>query len=411
VTYDKQFFKQHLEQVIMPFWLTRAADRKHGGVFTCFSNDGTTMLSRDKFVWSQGRWLWLLARTLKMARAGHVNADIKDIYALGEQTYTFLHDHAFLENGNAVYLLTETGDKKFFADFDDHDISFFVDCFVVLGFAEWASATADVAIYQEALSLYQRIRQRLEVGNIRSEPYPIPAGCSPHARPMIMLNVAQELASAAEALVQPEAAELDQHATQYMHTIMGKFRQADGRLVEIIGECDAPVLEQHCTPGHAIESMWFVMAQAHKHQDGGTIQQAVKTIETMFNLGWDQQHGGLLRFVTADGLPPQGEPINAFEKAILASWDTKLWWVHSETVYATLLAYSLTGNDTLLKLFERICDYTFNTFPNPDTAVSEWIQICNRQGAPHGEFVALPVKDPYHIYRNLLLCLDLPNLT
>jgi N-acylglucosamine 2-epimerase len=153
--------------------------------------------------------------------------------------------------------------------------------------------------------------------------------------------------------------------------------------------------------------MWFVITQAHKHQDNDTIQQAIETIKTMFNLGWDQQHGGLLRFVTLEGLPPQGTPTNAFEEAILASWDTKLWWVHSETVYATLLAYTLTGHDTLLTLFERTCDYTFQTFPNPNTAIGEWIQICNRQGMPHDTFVALPVKDPYHIYRNLLLCLDI----
>ncbi len=391
----------------MPFWLTRAADKEHGGVFTCFSNDGATMLSRDKFVWSQGRWLWLLGRTLRMARAGQVDADIEDIRHLGEQTYTFLHQHAFLDNGNAVYLLSEKGDKKFFADFTEHDISFFVDCFLVLGFSEWARATANVAIYQEAVALYQRIRQRLEGGNIRSEPYPIPAGCTPHARPMIMLNVAQELASTAEALQQPEAATIDQQATAYMHTIMAKFRQDDGKVVEIIGECGASVLEQHCTPGHAIESMWFVMTQAHKHQDTDTIQRAIETIETMFALGWDQQHGGLLRFVTRESLPPQGTASNAFEEAILASWDTKLWWVHSETVYATLLAYHLTGHNRLLTLFERICDYTFNTFPHSDPTVSEWTQICNRQGMPHNKFVALPVKDPYHIYRNLLLCVDL----
>lgn len=394
----------------MPFWLTRAADRENGGVFTCFSNDGMTMLSRDKFVWSQGRWLWLLARTLKMAKAGQVTADIEDIHTLAEQTYTFLHQHAFLDNGNAVYLLTETGDKKFFADFVEHDISFFVDCFLVLGFAEWASATGDIAIYREALALYQRIRHRLDIGNIRSEPYPIPIGCTPHARPMIMLNVSQELANVAAALVQPEANDIDRHATEYMHTIMGEFRQADGRLVEILGECSAPVLEQHCTPGHAIESMWFVMTQAHKHQDNETIQQAVETIETMYNLGWDQQHGGLLRFVTLEGLPPQGTPTNAFEEAILTSWNTKLWWVHSEAVYATLLAYTLIGHDTFLSIFEHLCDYTFKTFPNPDTTVGEWIQICNRQGIPHDKFVALPVKDPYHIYRNLLLCVDLLSL-
>jgi N-acylglucosamine 2-epimerase len=47
------------------------------------------------------------------------------------------------------------------------------------------------------------------------------------------------------------------------------------------------------------------------------------------------------------------------------------------------------------------------TFPHPDPAVGEWIQIRDRAGRPLEQVVALPVKDPYHIARNLLQLLAL----
>ena len=39
--------------------------------------------------------------------------------------------------------------------------------------------------------------------------------------------------------------------------------------------------------------------------------------------------------------------------------------------------------------------------------MGEWIQIRDRRGAPVDKVVALPVKDPYHVLRNLLLILEL----
>jgi len=56
---------------------------------------------------------------------------------------------------------------------------------------------------------------------------------------------------------------------------------------------------------------------------------------------------------------------------------------------------------------DKLFDYTFTTFPNPDPDIREWIQIRRRDGAPQDKVVALPVKDPYHITRNLILILEL----
>ena len=39
--------------------------------------------------------------------------------------------------------------------------------------------------------------------------------------------------------------------------------------------------------------------------------------------------------------------------------------------------------------------------------MGEWIQIRQRDGSPLNKVVALPVKDPMHVARAFILCIDL----
>jgi len=80
-------------------------------------------------------------------------------------------------------------------------------------------------------------------------------------------------------------------------------------------------------------------------------------------------------------------------------WDTKLWWVHSEALYALLLAHHHGAGDWAWEWYQRVHDYTFRTFPAPE---GEWIHIRTREGAPVDKVVALPVKDPFHVPRAFL---------
>ena len=91
----------------------------------------------------------------------------------------------------------------------------------------------------------------------------------------------------------------------------------------------------------------------------------------------------------------------------LANWSDKLWWVHSEALYSTLLCGFRSGDQRFFDWYRRVFTYTFQTFPNPDRELREWIQIRSREGKPEERVVALPVKDPYHITRNLILILEL----
>lgn len=403
----RDVYRRHLDEVIMPYWLRGPADTDLGGVFTCIDNRGERRLSDDKYVWSQGRFAWLMARAARLAERGVIGGSADGYLRLARSTADFLLDHVFLANGRCAYLVTRDGRMKEFLPGQGHDISIFVDCFVTLGLAEVSRATGDEGYLTRALGCYDGVRAALASGDVRSEPYPVPAGCRSHAFPMIMLNVSQELETGLAEAGHTRAAALGRDANAYVDEILGNFVQGDLVSEVLCTGSSAGVLGRHLAPGHAVESMWFVMEQARRHGRDDVVARAAAVVERAVERGWDTEHGGLFRFVDRDGGPPRGEAHDRYGQLILDTWDTKIWWPHSEALYASLLGYALTGREALREIHDRVHEYTFATFPHPDPSVGEWIQIRDRHGRPLDKLVALPVKDPYHIMRNMMLLVEL----
>lgn len=185
----------------------------------------------------------------------------------------------------------------------------------------------------------------------------------------------------------------------------------DHRIAELLpteGEAPPTILCRHVNPGHTLECMWFVIHAAARLQRKDLVAQTLPVIQKAFELGWDQEKGGLLRFVDQDGGQPKGQQTgDPYEALILDTWDSKLWWPHSEALYSSLLAYELSDDNSFKELYLQMHDYVFQTFPQPDRRIGEWIQIRDRDGNPMEKVVALPVKDPFHIIRNVLLIIEL----
>jgi N-acylglucosamine 2-epimerase len=407
----KAFYRDHLTKVLLPFW-QRAFDQRNGGVFTCFTNGGEQLLSKDKFTWSQGRLVWLLSHLAELHAKGLVSGDAGLWQRQAAQTVAFLRDHAFMPNGNCAFLLSETGEWKETVPGEGYDVSFYADCFVILGFSEYARVFQDQSVLVDALALYRSVEKRLAVGSVRSEPYPIPSGYRPHSFSMIMLHVTEQLhaALASNSRFRLEAEFIAATCDRYLREIMETFWKSDGRVTEIEksdGRRDT-ILARHFNPGHTLECMWFVLRAANKLERPEYVPKALAAVAKAFELGWDERYGGLLRFVDLDGGSPRGNSNgDPYEQLIVSTWDTKLWWPHSEALYTTLLAHQLSGSPAFLALYEKTHDYVFSVFPHPDAAVGEWIQIRDRGGTPLEKVVALPVKDPYHILRNVMLILEL----
>ena len=166
--------------------------------------------------------------------------------------------------------------------------------------------------------------------------------------------------------------------------IIGENVDMDGNLVDCFEG-------RQVTPGHAIEAMWFIMDLGKRLNRPELIQQAMLTTLTMLDYGWDKQCEGIYYFMDRNGCPPQQ-----------LEWDQKLWWVHIESLISLLTGYQLTGDRKCLEWFEKVHDYTWSHFKDPE--YPEWFGYLNRQGE-----VLLPLKGGkwkgcFHVPRGLFQC-------
>lgn len=404
---ELEFYKKELYENVLPFWERYSLDMKCGGVFTCFSNSGDRLLSEDKYIWSQGRMLWVLSRLLKRSEIEKERLQLLD--NLADKTLDFLMKKSRLPNGNCVFLTDREGNHKLTGDV--YDSSFYVDCFVILGAAEYASYKKDGKALDFAYDVYQNTKRRVESGNFRTDPYPVPKGYRTHGIPMILTNTARTLSDAMSELSHPDAAAVSADAYSFAKDIIDTF--VDGRnilheMVRLDGSFDTESqIGRYINPGHTIEDCWFLETEWERFSDKERHEKTLKVLKNALSIGWDKEYSGIRLFADMDGGAPRGtrpDPDEPMLKKTTEDNGSKLWWVHSESLYSTLL---FCDDPEIAEWYPRIKEYTFKTFPNRENERGEWIQIRSQSGEPENRVVALPVKDPFHIMRNLILIIEL----
>ncbi len=371
-------YRTELTDSVVPFWLTHAVDSEHGGLFTCIRDDGT-LINTDKYMWSQLRALWTFSALAGMPELEGRRAEL---LAVADGIFRFVSAHGRDGNGHWVFALTREGGPHTGAT------SIYADGFALLGLTEYVRATGSEEALALALETSREAVRRLAVpGSYPSDPYPVPAGMKSHGISMIFSLAFFELGS----LIGDEdiLAQARHHADQ----VMDDFLQPERRLLLEFTNLDGSVIDsprgRAIVPGHAIESMWFMIHIYSWFGDADRIRQAVEAIRWHMELGWDEEYGGILHAVDAEG----GEPWWPFA-------DAKLWWPQTEALYALLLAFEESGEDWCLEWFDKVDAYAFRNYPvSPH---GEWTQRLDRQGNPFTETVALPVKDPFHLPRALI---------
>jgi len=223
---------------------------------------------------------------------------------------------------------------------------------------------------------------------------------------MIRLNLTLVLGDACEALGDDRLLVARGRSRAAAARIFDQFMGPDGAVMELRRSDDRAedtLMTRHINPGHTLEGLWMLLTVAARERNHFWLSRAHQAARRALERGWDEVHGGIFYYVDRDGGAPAGAAgASNYEAGVRTSWDTKLWWVHSEAIYATALSCRLSGDVRMREWFERIWEYAFWTFPQPDPTIGEWIQIRDRRGDPLERVVALPVKDPYHVARNLI---------
>lgn len=410
------FYLNELKNNILGFWLPRCEDKECGGFVNCFDNRGEKLFSHDKYAWSQGRFVWMFARLAVTEAPIFTRAERQDFLRLAAQGAKFLMEHSLMaeDDWRVAFLAERDGTPKEVNPGDPLDMSIYADCFVILGLGMYAFAARDKAAYDFAKKLYESAVDRVKKNDFRTLPYPLSKRFRAHGIPMIFSNTTRELYRAALILDSEDYCEkLRANMEGFTGDILDNFVDENMVLHEIL-TCDnqffPQILCQHMNPGHTIEDVWFQLDAADICGRGDWKEKIYAVCLRALENGWDEEFGGILHFSGVSGGEPVGDDSGVADEPMtkqLSGWADKLWWIHSEALYTTLLCYFRTGDESFLNWHDKVFDYTYRTFPNEDPEIGEWIQIRKRDGAPQDKVVALPVKDPFHITRNLILILEL----
>lgn len=370
-------YKKELLENVLPFWLEKSQDRQHGGYYTCLDREGK-VFDRDKFVWLQGREIWMFAMLCNKLGKKEEWLDC------AVQGADFMKKYGHDGNYNWYFSLTEEG-KPLVEPYNIFSYTFATMAFGQLGLATDCQEYCDVArrTFDIILSKVDNPKGKW------NKAVPGTRNMKSFALPMILCNLALEI----EPLLDKDF--LEEKIETCIHEVMDVFYRPEiGLIVEHVS-ADGELVDNfdgRClNPGHAIEAMWFIMDLGARLNRWDLIEKAVKIALQEVEYGWDKQYGGIFYFM--DRL---GHPVQQLE------WDQKLWWVHIETLITMLKGYQLTGSAECLKWFERVHEYVWSHFADPE--YPEWFGYLNRRGE-----VLLPLKGGkwkgcFHVPRGLFQC-------
>lgn len=375
----RDFYRDSLIDDTLRFWLPESIDTEHGGYLLMRDRDGS-LIDDDKSVWFQGRFSTILGSLYHSVEA-------RPEWLEGARTgVDFLRKHCFDEDGQMFFLVTRDGrplrKRRYF----------FSEAFAITAFAHYAKASGDEELAQEARDLFKRCTEYID----GSRPLPPKSTGERPTRglgvPMIFLNVAQQLC---------DTVGCDFAAAQ-IDPFIEAIRSCVNDELECVLECTDPkgklidhLHERTINPGHALEGAWFILHEAKRRGGDADLQAlGLKMLDYSWKQGWDEEYGGILYF-----RDPTGRPVMEYWQ------DMKFWWPQNEALIATLLAYTMTGDDKYARWHRMIHDYAHKTFHDPE--YGEWFGYLHRDGSLSTTAKGNHYKGPFHLPRMQLYCWQL----
>ncbi|GMQ59343.1 AGE family epimerase/isomerase [Vallitalea sediminicola] len=403
---ETNYYKEQIEKDFWPYW-EKCVDTTYGGVLNCINNYGDKIINEKKYSWSQGRFLWVLSSLYELSLKGLLDIDKNRLRNYMDKNLKFILDNCLLEDYSTVFLLERDGTRIKDEKTGRYDTSIYSDCFVIIGICKYAQNIKDESLIRTILNILNNTTNKISSKHFYTEPYPIPEEYETHAVNMIMVNTLYEVIQTLDKYSIKYDKYIEQ-ANEMIDTILYKLCE-DGLIREFVNKDESKekkLLECHVTPGHALESMWFILEYLEKYQDISKHIDIIGDISIKsFDIGWDEECGGILRFVDREGGFPKGESQETpFENLIMDTHDMKIWWPQSEALIIFHKLYQLTRNEEYLERYNRMKEYVFGVFPNKE--IGEWIQIRLQDGSPLEKVVALPVKDPFHIMRAFIKIIE-----
>ena len=367
-------YETELFERVIPFWEKHSPDTANGGFFSCLDRDGA-IYDTAKYMWLQGRQVFIFSKLYR---------DVErkpEWLAMARSGAEFMRRHARRADGRVYFSLTADGKPL------SLQRKIFSECFYVMGFAEFARASGEETWLKEAEDLFAQIWDwAFDWRKVGRPDFEGELPMQNLAVPMILLNLIEVLADGDTKKYRSEIDECVRRMLLHLHAdkrVVLENVAPDGSFV------DTPA-GRLLNPGHAIEAGWFLQHWAQRLGRKDLQSAAIEVVRWSHDLGWDREWGGIFYFLDAKGYSP-----------LQLEWSMKLWWPHCEALYAHLLNWSLTGDQTDWARFEETHRYAFTRFSDPK--FGEWYGYLDRRGEVTHRFKGGPYKCCFHVPRALLL--------
>ena len=374
-------YRTSLFDDVVPWWEKHSLDPECGGYYSLLERDGRAWAT-DKYMWMSGRETWMFSHLYNRYRQNSAWRDA------ARPAQDFMLKHAFQPDGKLYFRLTREGRPV------SKVLSIYSEVFVSIALAELSRAADDEQLWAKAMTMYDFLIPRF--GQPSDTPllgYPVDAQFHLHAHDMCRITVAWVFSE-----IRP-CQRFEDDLTLSVESIVARHWKPElHALLENVAMDGSPMSDMpegrmfHC--GHAIESDWMLMEIARKRGNHNLVRTAVEIVLASLEHGWDKEYGGLKYITNTDWTPTHELGANL-----------KLWWPHCETLYALLLAWSLTGRQDLWQWYERVHEYTFAHFPDPEHG--EWYGYLDRDGKPVWTAKANGWKGFFHLPRALFRCFRL----
>ena len=374
------FYSGQLLNDTIPFWFPRSYDKEYGG-FLLMRDANGTLIDDDKAVWIQGRATWMLSTLYNTIEK---KQEWMDGAKLG---YDFLNKHCFDEDGQMFFHVTRDGrpirKRRYF----------FSETFYVIAAAAYARASGDEEAARKARLVFGKCIEYATIPGLLQPKFTGTRPAKGIGVPMIMMNTAQQLR---ETIGDDRC---DVWITKWIAEIENDFVKDEIKCVMEQVAPDGTIIDhidgRTLNPGHAIEGAWFILHEAkYRNNDKHLIELGCRILDYMWERGWDKEQGGILYFR------------DVFNKPVQEYWqDMKFWWPHNEVIIATLLAYTMTGNEKYAAMHHMVHTYSYNNFH--DKINGEWFGYLHRDGTIAQTAKGNLYKGPFHLPRQEWYCMQL----
>ena len=360
-----------------PFWDRFGVDHENGGLFCGLDYDGNRVTD-EKFMWYQGRGLWVYSHAYR--RHGRNSRFLET----ARRTYEFLLRSGRDDSGLWWSSVGPGGEP-----IEGADLMGFAGMFAAEGMQEFARATGETYVLENALEAYRRTRSTFEDRSRSAKPHYLPLhypGIRLLGHEMVFIRFLTQV------LRQHEDPDLREALRQAVANALGPFfHPIHGLTSEALdANLNRPddVNDDFFVLGHGMETMWMIMEAAVLLDDDEVLETAFARFRTHSEASWDTKNGG---FRTALSLSRGALP-------------GRLLWHHDEALIGNLMLYAMTGSDQALDQFLRIDEFTTDTFRVEGRSGPVWALEANDSNTPPAQVDRM---GNYHLPRRLMLCLEL----